>query len=112
MNALYFWFSSLFLNIIYFGSFYLWYVNGIEGAGNLFVFFAWFTAIMYIITGLVADKSLYKHKRPVGFVPYNYITESLAVFCLAWAGMFICAATYAIGFLLSEGSKVREKSIL
>lgn len=112
MNALYFWLGSLGLNIIYFGSFYLWYVKGIEGAGNLFVFFSWFTAIMYIVTGLVADKSLYKHKRPVGFVQYTYIIETLAVFCLAWAGMFICAATYAIGFLFLEGSKVREKSIL
>lgn len=112
MNTLYFWFSSLFVNIIYFGSFYLWHVNGIEGAGNLFVFIAWFAAIMYIIAGFGADKSLYKHKRPVGFVPYNYITESLAVFCLAWVGMFICAAVYAIGFLLTEGSRSREKSLL
>lgn len=112
MTALPIWLGSLFFNFIYFGSFYLWYIKGIEGAGNLFVFFSWFTAITYIIVGLVANKSLFKHKRPVGYTTYSYIVETLSVFCLAWAGMFICATLYAIGFLLSEGSKTREKSIL
>lgn len=103
-----YWAASILGDAIFFGSFYFWWIAGSEGAGNIFVFYAWFVGVVSLLGGLSADRTTFKLKRPEGFAPYNYITHIAAISCIAFVGMFWCAAIYTIGAYMIEAAINRE----
>lgn len=110
MSAVKYWAGALFGDTLMFGSFAVWQLHGSEGAGNVFAFMAWFVALLSLLIGMTLNKTHFTMQRPPGFVPYNFVTELIVVACLAWAGMFWCAAFYAIGGISREAARVREPS--
>jgi len=108
MKAAKYWAAALFGDMVFFGAFHAWQVHGSEGAVNVFAFFAWSVALLSMLMGLVCDRTHFeKTLRPAGFAPYNFVTDFLAICCLAWVGMFWCAGIYAWGKLLMAAARER-----
>ena len=87
---------------------YAWLALDIEGAGRVSVFFLWAIAILRILIGMVADKSMFKSMRPKGFGVYHGATDVAVIAVLVWFGHPWLAGFLATGYLMQEAARERE----
>lgn len=97
------WGSSLVVDVVVFGSYYLWQVEGIYRAGLVFTFFCWSISIILFIAipGMNGDVVKKSH-RPNGFAWYHFVSEVALLVMLVWANMPILAAFRLIAVLAME----------
>lgn len=109
MTAARYWLTSIGSDALLLALFYAWQVENVEQAGNVVVFWCWFIAIVRVLCGMVADKSLFSDKpRPAGFGWYHAVTDVAMISALVWVGFLWLPALYLFGAIMMEGARKRE----
>lgn len=88
--------KMLFVDVFFGAMFYLWQTEGVEQAGNVFMFMVWFCGIAGLF--LIFVNPTAKNYRPK--IPGHELVSGMFsfafLFATAWAGSFVAAALYAI----------------
>lgn len=87
---------------------YLWLVEGVQGAKNVFIFSMWLFGVIAVLGGLTLDKSSIKDDRPKYFYIWHALTDLAIVSICAWNGHFWLACVYAMGHFMMEAARQRE----
>lgn len=109
MNAVKQWARAVASDAAMAGLAYLWVARGIEGAGNVFIFFAWAYAIVGTLAGLLGDMSWFKsQRRPPALATYNTITDILFLCFMVWIGMIWLSIFFLIAAVGLKDARSRE----
>lgn len=86
-------------------SFLLWQAEGLDGAGNVFLFMAWGLSICGILAALLADGKNFKNqpKHPLIYRVYKKVRSVGIVVAAAWLGMFWLAFAWVAALVLLWG---------
>jgi len=92
--------NGLFVICLYFG-----YVEGVEGARNVALFYAWFVILTWFFVALVnADEMVLRLKEDGRSAPrFIFIALHLLITaCFAWFGAWITAIFYILHVVIGE----------
>ncbi|MFA9439432.1 hypothetical protein ACDA63_07325 [Uliginosibacterium sp. sgz301328] len=99
------WLAALGGDAVFFGCLYLWQAYGMDGAGNIVAFMAWFFGVFGILFGFSNPSEVSSRTR--GFATYHWISEILIVASLIWYGLVFAATAKALGALFVEAARNR-----
>lgn len=98
------WIAAISIDSFVAGMFVLWKGYGMEGAGNVVIFFAWILTICLILDGLFISAKKPKMPRSEWGIYYHAITELALISALVWYGFSLLPALRFFGAFLSEVS--------
>lgn len=108
MSKLTFWSIAILVDTLMLALLYVGIAGGKEAAMSVAVFWGWALAIFGILTGLIADKTMFKNVRPSGFIPYYVVTEVVIMSAFVVAGHVWLAAMRLCSDVLCEGARKRD----
>lgn len=109
MKAIKYWAKAIAMDSVPAVLLYLWLGVGLEGAGNVFAFWGWVTALLGFVYGVHDDKTSFAaDPRPRYFGVYKFVSVWLILAAMAWAGMVWLPAFYLWAVLLMESARRRE----
>ena len=91
--------------------YYLWQINGITQAGNLFIFWVWFIGIVGTLMIFVEAKAKDYRPMPLYFKIFNRISSVAIVVGTIWAGHSIAAVFYIIACFIGYILHARQKDL-
>lgn len=98
-NPLVRWMISLAISAATFSCLYAWKVHGINPAGNLFLFWMWFVAVMGCVLLFMPRKYMAKTTYPQSPLlgALFRIEGGILIALLVWFGNFVLAVFFVIG---------------
>jgi hypothetical protein len=103
------WMTFVAGDVLFFGCLYLWQARGMDGAGNIVAFMAWFFGIFGILFGFSDPKEV--SSRPRGLTTYHWSSEVLIVASLLWYGLVFAATIRALGSLFAEAARAKATGV-
>jgi len=103
------WASTIFFDAILIAAAYFWLAEKIEGAGNIFLFIAWFFALYKLVIGFSFDSTWFE-KNPLapGIRTHSMIARPVLIGVLVWTGSFWTAGIYVLATLMYEAARLKE----
>lgn len=103
------WAFALSTDALIFGHFYLWKIQGIEGARSFLAFILWFTASLMVIAALFGDFKVRRRNPVTLYTFYAYGTSMATIGLAVYTGMVAMAITYFIGWVICQSRIPSEK---
>lgn len=103
--------TTLAINAFILGMYYLWQFEGIEQAGNVFMFWVWFIGVVgTILVFIPATANDYMPRTAIQKV-FRFIVSPLILLGTIWAGHIFAATVYAIAALVAEARRKEAKRL-
>lgn len=104
--------KMLAMNAFFGAMYYMWQVEGVEQAGNVFLFLLWFIGVAGMLVGmfLPPDAKLYRRNHPIHSTVAR-LCILVILFGAVWAGHPIAATFYLIGVCGAYAYNEKSKAI-
>ena len=103
--------TVLAIHVFIAGMYYLWQMEGVEQAGNIFIFWVWFVGVAGSISiFIVPTANDYRPRTLIrGFI--RFVVAPLTLLATLWAGHIAAATFYAISVLAAEVRHRKAKEL-
>lgn len=103
--------TVLAIHVFIAGMYYLWQIEGVEQAGNVFIFYVWFIGIAGTLTVFIpATENDYTPRTVIQRV-IRFAVAPLVLVGTLWAGHIFAASVYAIAVLAAEARHKEAKKL-